>query len=184
MRIAGAHLGQRLCLFGARPSLADFGLFGGNAAHFVNDPLCRRWTDEDAPSVVQHTHRLLEPEDQPWGPWNAPGDVPDTLISLLAEIGRLYLPWVSRACIEGQAEIAFTGAPRPLVHATEFLRDARATLLARYLAHRSRALDEVLERAGILSFFADYTGHAGSIPDYQRPPQPALNRPYPPEGVV
>jgi glutathione S-transferase len=65
LRALGAHLAEkRSYLFGARPSLADFGLFGGNAAHFVNDPLCRRWTDEDAPSVVRHTHRLFEPEVQ------------------------------------------------------------------------------------------------------------------------
>src|SRR6266481_5534034 len=44
LRIFGAHLACSPYLFGARPSLADFALFGGNAAHFVNDPQCRRWT--------------------------------------------------------------------------------------------------------------------------------------------
>ena len=43
MRRLDAHIAQRPYLFGARPSLADFALFGGNAAHFINDPLCRRW---------------------------------------------------------------------------------------------------------------------------------------------
>ena len=64
LRVLGAHLAARPYVFGERPSIADFALFGGNAAHYVNDPLCRRWTDEDGPAVVQHTYRLLEPEER------------------------------------------------------------------------------------------------------------------------
>src|SRR2546428_405364 len=63
LRVLGAHLARRPYLLGERPSLADFALFGGNAAHFTNDPLCCRWVEEDGPAVVQHTHRLLEPEE-------------------------------------------------------------------------------------------------------------------------
>jgi hypothetical protein len=181
-RVVGAHLDDRPYLFGERPSLADFALFGGNAAHFVNDPLCRRWTEEDAPAVVRHTHRLLEPEDQAFGAWDDARVVPATLVTVLAELGRRYLPWVSRACIDGFADVAFASGARIIIHATEFLRDARATLLARYVAARSARLDAALAEAGILPFFADHTGHAGSIPDHREPPRPTLNRPFPPEG--
>lgn len=179
-RVLGAHLAARPYLFGERPSLADFAIFGGNAAHFVNDPLCRRWIEEDGPAVVQHTHRLFEPEDLDFGDWDAPRDPPDTLIALLADLKRIYLPWVSRACADGAADVVFAGGSRITVHATEFLRHARATLLARYLQLRSPALDEVLNRAGILSYFAEYTGQAGTISDFRDPPRPALNRPFPP----
>lgn len=180
-RVLGAHLAHRPYLFGARPSLADFALFGGNAAHFVNDPLCRRWTEEDGPAIVQHTHRLLEPEDQSFGAWDA--GVPDTLVAVLAELGTRYLPWVSRACRDGTADLTFTGGARIAVAATEFLRAARATLLARYAAHRSPALDRVLDGAGILAWFAGDLERAGSIPDDRDPPRPALNRPFPPAGL-
>jgi len=180
MRVLGAHLARRPYLFGERPSLADFALFGGNAAHFVNDPLCRRWIEEDGPAVVQQTHRLLEPEDQEFGAWDDPNGVSDTLTGVLAELGRHYLPWVSRACRDGVAGITFPGRVRVAVRATEFLRDARATLLARYVESRSARLDAVLDRAGILPFFADHVSLAGSIPDYREPPRPALNRPFPP----
>jgi glutathione S-transferase len=180
MRVLGAHLERRPCLFGERPSLADFALFGGNAAHFVNDPACRRWVDEDAPAVVRHTHRLLEPEDQEFGDWDDPRAVPDSLTGVLAELGRTYLPWVSRACVDGVADVVFRNGARVAVPATDFLRDARATLLARYVASRSERLDAVLARAEILSFFADHVAQAGSIPDFRDPPQPALNRPFPP----
>ena len=180
MRVLGAHLARRPYLFGARPSLADFALYGGNAAHFINDPLCRRWVEEDAPAVVQHTHRLLEPEDQVFGDWDDAADVSDTLVTVLADLARLYLPWVSRACADATAEVAFAGGPPATVQATEFLRAARGTLLARYAACRCARLDAVLERAGIHAFFADYTAQAGSIPDFRDPPRPALNRPFPP----
>jgi len=180
LRVLGVHLARRPYLFGERPSLADFALFGGNAAHFINDPLCRRWTEEDGPAVVQHTHRLLEPEHQTLGAWDNPAPVPETLIAVLAELGTRYLPWVSRACIDGVADVVFEQGARVAVRATDFLRDARATLLARYVESRSERLDAVLDHAGILAFFADHVAHAGSIPDCSAPPRPALNRPFPP----
>jgi glutathione S-transferase len=179
MRALGAHLEQSPCLLGARPSLADFALFGGNAAHFINDPVCRRWVDEDAPSVVRHTHRLLEPEDEEFGAWSEPDEPPATLVALLADLGRLYLPWVSRATVEGRAELAFESGQRVEIEATPFLCDARRVLLARYVELRSAELDALLERAGILGYYADFTRQAGEVPDCVHPPRPAYNRPFP-----
>ena len=179
-RVTGAHLESYPYLLGARPSLADFAFFGGNAAHFTNDPLCRRWVDADAPAVVAHTHRIMEPEDQKFGEWMAPIEVPQTLIAILAELGRFYLPWVSRAAVDGKAELVFASGRRIEIAATPFLAESRAILLARYVELRSAALDAVLERAGILSYFADYIDHAGKIPSYENPPRPALNRPFAP----
>jgi hypothetical protein len=132
--------------------------------------------------VVQHTHRLLEPEDQEFGAWDDPASPPDTLTALLAELGTRYLPWVSRACTDGVADVLFANGTRVAVRATEFLRDARATLLARYVEGRCARLDAALERAGILQFFAGHVGDAGWIPDYREPPRPVLNRPFPPAG--
>jgi glutathione S-transferase len=180
MRVLGAHLATRPYLLGARPALADFALFGGNVAHFTNDPLCRRWVDEDAPAVVQHTYRLLEPEDQTFGGWDDPGDLPPTLLAVLAELGRIYLPWVSRACVEGSADVVLAPDVRVTVAATDFLRAARATLLARYRELRSARLDDVLAHAGILAFFSDALAYAGTVPDHREPPRPALNRPFAP----
>jgi glutathione S-transferase len=180
LRVVGAHLDRHAFLFGDRPSLADFALFGANSAHFVNDPLCRRWTEAEGPAIVQHTHRLLEPEEQTFGGWSDPADVPETLISLVADAGRLYLPWVSRATVEGFADVEFEHGPPTSIPASDFLVGARRVLLARYVALRCDALDDVLERAGVLRYFAAFTGQAGSIPDDTDPPRPELNRPFPP----
>ncbi|HZR83379.1 MAG TPA: glutathione S-transferase N-terminal domain-containing protein [Candidatus Binatia bacterium] len=180
MRVVGAHLDSQPYLFGGRPSLADFALFGGNAAHFANDPLCRRWLDEDAPSVVRHTVRLLEPEEEDFGDWDAARDLPDSLIAIVAELGKRYLPWVSRACVDGVADVVFDGGTRVAVRSTDFLREARGVLLARYVALRSDAVDRALERAGVLQYFAEFAQQAGTVPDDREPPRPALNRPFPP----
>lgn len=184
MRVLGAHLAAERTpyLFGGRPSLADFAVFGGSAAHFANDPACRRWMDEDAPALVRHTHRIFEPYGCQLGDWLAPGEIPDSLIAVLADAGRLYLPWVADATVRGDAEVVFASGQRRRISATEFLRDARAVLLARYRQLRSDALDAVLDRAGILHFFADHLAEAGNIPRNDTLPQPRLNRPYPPEG--
>ena len=173
-----AHLADRPYLLGHRPSLADFALFGGNAAHFTNDPACRRWVDADAPAVVAHTTRLLTPEDQPAGSWDdAP---PATLVALIREIARTYLPWVARACTDGAAEAVFGDGTQIVIPATPFLQAARGTLLARYRSLRSARLDAILETAGALPYFAGWIAMAGEIPDDREPPRPALNRPFPP----
>ncbi len=180
LRVTGAHLALQPYFFGARPSLADFAFFGGNTAHFSNDPLCRRWVDADAPAIVAHTHRIMEPDDQRFGEWMAPGEVPATMIAILAELGQFYLPWVSRAAVDGKAELGFASGQRAEIAVTPFLAEARAILLARYVELRSDALDALLERAGIRTYFADYVDHAGKIPSYETPPRPALNRPFGP----
>jgi len=180
LRVTGSHLGSHRYFLGAGPSLADFAFFGANAAHFINDPLCRRWVDADAPAIVAHTHRLMEPEDQEFGEWMAPGEVPESIIAILCELGRFYLPWVNRAALDGKAEVAFASGQRVEIAVTPFLVEARATLLARYVELRGNALDAVLERAGFRSYFADYVDHAGKIPSYEKPPRPSLNRPFGP----
>ena len=129
---------------------------------------------------MRHTSRLLEPEDQPIGAWDDSADVSVTLVALLRELGRMYLPWVSRACVDGAADLVFEGGSRVRIAATEFLCEARSVLLARYVQLRDARLDAWLERAGVLRWFADFTSRAGAVPDFQSPPRPRLNRPFPP----
>ena len=129
---------------------------------------------------MAHTHRLDEPEDQEFGDWSELGDLQGTLIAVLADLGRLYLPWVSRAAVDGKAELIFASGDRVEITATPFIREARRVLLARYVEHRCDALDSLLERAGILSYYAGYVDHAGTVPDYNNPPRPDFNRPFAP----
>jgi hypothetical protein len=75
--------------------------------------------------------------------------------------------------------VAFADGTRASIATTNFLDEARAILLARYLEARSTRLDAVLERAGILRYFADYADQASAIPDPLQLPRPADNHPFP-----
>jgi len=173
-----AHLTDHAALLGGRPSLADFAFFGGNAAHFVNDPWCRRLTESVAMPVVEATHRLMAPPDGEPGVWFDPADLPRTLIALLAEAGRHYLPWVAEATVAGSAVVPFDDGSTADIATTGFLTEARGITLARYVEARSPQLDAVLEEAGILRWYADFTDQATAIPDPAPIPRPADNRPY------
>jgi glutathione S-transferase len=177
-RTFGAHLeAHGGYLFGSRPSLADFAFFGGNAAHFVNDPVCFRWTEEASEAVIDHTYRLQTPAQQDFGDWL--DTVPETLIAVLAEAGRHYLPWVAEATVKGSAVVHFESGATADIPTTNFLTEARGITLARYVEARTPELDAVLEAAGILRWFADFTDQATEIPDPKPLPRPLDNRPYP-----
>ena len=172
------HLGDGY-LLGNRPAMADFAIAGANIAHFVGDPVCRDLVDEHSPSAVRHTHRLMLPHRQSFGDWT--DDVSDSLIAVIAQMGRHYLPWVSRATVDGSA-IATIGEHSIEIRSSGFLDNARGVLLARYVEARSPQLDEVLDAAGVLSYFADHVDQATSIPDPTAPARPSDNRPYAIEG--
>ena len=173
----GGHLGEGY-LFGDRPSLADFAVFGANAAHFVGDPYCRALVDEHAPAAVAHTHRPRTPERQVFGEWNEPGEVPETLIAVVAEAGRHYLPWVAEATVHGSAVVELADGVETRIESSRFLEWARGVLLARYVELRSDELDGVLEEAGVLQCFVDHLDQATTVPDPAVLPRPGDNRPY------
>lgn len=174
-----AHLGAAGYLLGARPSLADFALFGANVAHFVGDAYCRELADEHGPGVVAHTHRLQMPQRQSFGGWMDPDAVPESLVAVLAQAGRHYLPWVAEATVAGSATVELADGVTATIATTPFLDQARGVLLARYLEARTPALDALLERAGVVRYFADHVDQATSVPDVRTRAQPVQNRPYP-----
>lgn len=177
LRALQAHLGDGY-LLGDRPSIADFAVFGANAAHFVGDPYCRDLVDEHAPAAVAHTHRLMMPQLQEFGGWIDAADIPATLIALIAESGRHYLPWVAQATVEGSAIVDFGGGITATIESSPFLDRARGVMLARYVEARSPQLDAILEQAGLLAHFADHVDQATAVPDITGGAQPTENRPY------
>ena len=169
-----AHLGDGY-LLGGRPSLADFAIYGANVAHFVGDPVCRDLVDAHSPAAVAHTHRLSMPQRQTFGDWaTSPAD---SLIPVIAQMGRHYLPWVAAATVDGSATVRI-GEHAIEIRSSNFLDNARGVLLARYAEARSDELDTVLDAAGVLPYFADYLDQATAVPDPTAPAQPSDNRPY------
>lgn len=179
-RALDAHLAATPYLFGERPALGDFGVFGAHMAHFANDPACRRRLEAVAPRLIEHTHRLATSRGREFGPWIDPErTIPPTLIEVLSELGRHYLPWVSEATVAGEAEVRFGSQTTTTIAATPFLTASRGVLLARYAEARSDELDAVLEAAGILSYFSSHLAEATAVPDPEVAPQQGDNWPYP-----
>ena len=91
-----AHLSAQPFLMGARPGASDFGVFGQltQLAHF--DPTPTAITLSQAPRVyawvalVDDLSGLAPQDDQ----WNARDALPATLIAILAEAGRTYVPLI------------------------------------------------------------------------------------------
>jgi glutathione S-transferase len=179
LQTLGRHVDEHGFLLGRRPCLADFAFFGGNAAHFVNDPWCRMLVEDVAPSVIAYTHRMWRPGPDELGPWLRVDEIPDSLVAVLAEAGRHYLPWVAQATVDGMATVKFDDGTSAEIATTPFLTEARGIMLARYVEARSPELDALLERAGILDFYAGHVDRATTIPDPLVRPRPSDNRPYP-----
>ncbi len=177
-QVFGAHVQEHGYLLGTRPAMSDFAFFGGNAAHFVNDPVCLRWS-EAAPGVLHHTNALSTAREHDDGHWFEVDELPDSFLAVLAEAGRHYLPWVARATVEGTATVEFESGAVAHISTTNFLTTARGVMLARYVDARSPELDAILDRAGILRWYADYTDQATAVPDPNPIPRPSDNRPYP-----
>ncbi len=84
-------------LFGARPSSADFALFGQLSQLAAFDPTSAAVAAETAPRVIAWVNRL---DDLGWlddpmpNGWNARAAVLARLRPLLAEIGRVYAPFL------------------------------------------------------------------------------------------
>ena len=175
------HVGVDGYLFGARPSIADFAFYGGNAAHFVNDPLCwalgrrgraRRWpaTPSASPSPTTRCSAT----------GCRPARCPTRSSRSCARPGRHYLPWVAEATVEGRATVELRERRRPPTSPPPpSCAEARGVMLARYVESRTPEIDEVLDAAGILGFYADHVDQATEVPDPAPRPRPADNRPYP-----
>jgi len=82
---------SRPFIFGERPTLADFGLFGPMFRHFSQDPTPAEIMRESAPAVFEWVGRM----------WNARASrlsgelvtgIPDDLLPVLTEIGETHLP--------------------------------------------------------------------------------------------
>ena len=80
-------------LFGSRPSIADFGLFGQLKTMSV-DPTPQSVMRERAPTV-NHWIRQMDDLSGLDGQWRAPGETPEAVLRLLKICGEAYLPFLA-----------------------------------------------------------------------------------------
>lgn len=113
-----AHLTASRFLFGDRPASADFALFGQLTQLVAFDPTPAAIAHRLAPRVVAWVDVVedlsgLEPSDGDWTPRAA---LPATLRPLLAEVGRVYAPFLlanAAALSRGAEQVECTIDGRP-----------------------------------------------------------------------
>jgi glutathione S-transferase len=163
LRLLDAHLTRSRFVFGGRPAASDFGLFGQLTQLAGFDPTPAAIALESAPRIVAWvdvTEDLsgLEPRDSDWIPRDA---FPDTLRGLLAEVGRVYVPFLlanAEALDRGaeRVECTIDGRPwtqRPFPYQAKCLRWLREGYGA--LAREERTtIDAWLRGTGCEQLFA------------------------------
>jgi glutathione S-transferase len=157
-----AHLTTSRFVMGARPGTADFGLYGQLTQLAAFDPTPAAVTLEEAPRVAAWVDLVeelsgLEPADSDWMPRDA---VPESFRALLAEIGRVYVPFLlaNAAALAQSAETVeceIDGRPwlqRPFPYQGKclgWLREGHAALGGK----GRRALDAILAGTGCEPLF-------------------------------
>ena len=109
LAIMEAHLATQPFIFGNRPGVGDFAIYGQLSQLVGFDPTPRAIAHDVSPRAVEWVDLMedqsgLESDDQAW---NDVGDLPDTLRELLKEIGRVYVPAMLRnaaAIAAGESE--------------------------------------------------------------------------------
>ncbi|HEY8153423.1 MAG TPA: glutathione S-transferase family protein [Myxococcota bacterium] len=92
LRLLEAHFASHAYLLGSRMSLADCSLMGPFYAHLYLDAVPGRLLRAAAPRVCHWIERMNHPDPAEPGDWIAEGALPETLVDLLALIGRDALP--------------------------------------------------------------------------------------------
>jgi hypothetical protein len=154
------HLRRLPFLFGSRPSLADFGLFGQLQILSV-DPTPMAEMRDRAADVYCWLLRLDDASGVE-GEWLDPAaPLPETLVALLRHCGGTYLPFLAantRALQDGAAEVALDIQGRPYAQAPFRYQgkcyDALRKKLAALPGEARRRLDPVLEETGCMPYLA------------------------------
>jgi glutathione S-transferase len=151
------HLTSRPYLFGARPSFADFGVWG-QVYNAWTDPTCKEIIEGSTTNVVPWLQRMLEPTSE--GDFESWSSLESTLMPIITDhVGGLFLPWsdANAKALAGESEEysvtirsgQWTQKPQKY-HA----RSLKA-LRERYAAVGDKSsLDPILNRAGCLGWLS------------------------------
>jgi glutathione S-transferase len=148
------HLEGRPYLFGGRPALGDFGLWG-QIYEMWTDPTAGAIIGGGAPHVLDWVHRMLWPKaESKFETWSA---LEPTLMPILTkQVGTQFMPWTcanEKALLEKQEEFNVTLGDKIWTQKPQkYHARSLGMLRAKYagVAHKA-ALDPVLEAAGCLA---------------------------------
>src|SRR5690606_6191796 len=87
------HLRKHLCIFGERPSMADFAI-AAQIGQMMKDPTPAKIIEKDGAFVAKWVEFLADPKAN--GPFAALEDLQDTLAPIFAsELATGFLPWAA-----------------------------------------------------------------------------------------
>ncbi len=161
------HFRQLPFLLGRRPGASDFALFGQltQLTHF--DPTPMAVALQTAPRVFAWVDLMedLSGAEPQADDWLDPAQLPETLLALLREMARTYVPVMlanSHALARGDGQVncvvdgvAWRQQAFPYQgKCVRWLREERAALSA----EQGRAIDRILEQTGCLALFTTTIG--------------------------
>ena len=89
------HVAEGMWLFGARPSLADFGWYG-QLSQLARDPTPRALMRRNYPAAFTWVETLDDASGLMTGAWRDPGDAPSAALSGFCRLAsELYLPFLA-----------------------------------------------------------------------------------------
>lgn len=148
----------RSYLFGAKPALADFGLYAQLYEHYT-DPRSKKIMDEQAPLTRDWCLRMLNPKSE--GEFESLNKLENTLRPIFTqELGSLFLPWA-----EANAQAAYKGKDDFSVELSgqmftqkvaKYSVKSFAALLAKYKALQNKeAVQNFLSGTACLTYLKD-----------------------------
>ena len=158
LRLLEKHLHHRPFLFGARPSLADFGLWG-QVYNAWTDVSGKRIIEGGHPNVKQWIDRMLNPKNE--GDFEQWSSLENTMMPILTtEIAQVFMPWVSannKAIQNRDDNLSITINGNIFEHKVTSVQKYHAksfsVLQEEYKAIPNKAeLDDVLKSADLLKF--------------------------------
>jgi glutathione S-transferase len=163
VRLLDGHLQQHPYLMGERPGASDFAFYGQLTALVLFDPTPAAVTLEESHRVYAWVEKMedlsgIEVTDEGWLGREA---IPETLRAILAEVGRVYAPFLlanasAVASGAGQVEATIDGCrwvQKPFPYQAKCLRWLREAREA--LGEDDRAvLDAILAGTGCEALFA------------------------------
>jgi glutathione S-transferase len=154
LELLDAHLATRPYLFGGRPALADFGLWG-QIYEMWTDPTAGAIIGGGAPHVLDWVHRMLWPRAEgAFETW--PALAPTLMPILTRQVGAQFMPWScanAKALAEGKEEFSVTLVDKVWTQKPQkYHARSLGMLRAKYAEVADKAaLDPVLEAAGCLA---------------------------------
>lgn len=167
IKLLDDHLRKHLCIFGGRPSIADFAI-AGQLIQMMKDPTPAKIIEKDGEFVAKWCEFLQDPT--PSGPFEALEDLKETLAPIFAdELAAGFLPWAAENLensLAGNESFAVTLG-----------KDAFTLAPLRSAARSFRELRRKFVIGQTVEALKAFTDETGSTVFLLRPPRPELQRP-------